>query len=364
LILSGVSRYRLGDYEGAEATFQRSLLLATGPSEQANAYLWIGKCQMMRGNPDGASLAWLQAATRDPTGYYSERSRELALGRSPFTPPAITDMAFDLAAEKLEAEAWLRITFSISPDVSLDGPGELILDQRYIRAKAFHSLGLYDLARLEFVNIREEMQSDPIHTFRFIKVMYDLGYYSQAILSSRQIMTLAHLNDLDSLTAPAYFNHIRFGLYFKDLLLPIAQETGLDPLLLFAMIRQESLFDGFARSSVGASGLMQMMPATGAEVAASEAWPPGYTEKDLVRPFVNLRLGASHLERQVRYFNGNLYAALAAYNAGTGSSSIWVSLSQDDPDLLLEIIRYNETRQYIQFIFENYGLYKRFYGRE
>jgi soluble lytic murein transglycosylase len=364
LILAGVSRYRLADYEAAELIFQRSLLLANSPSDQAAAYLWIGKCQNIRGDPDAASQSWLQAAKRDPTGYYSERARDLSLGRSVFSPPAITDMALDLSLERFEAEAWMRTTFAISPDIVLDQPGELVLDQRYIRGKAFHSLGLYDLAKLEFNNLREEIQDDPIQTYRFLQVLYDLGYYNQAILASRQILTMAHLNDLDSLNAPIYFNHIRFGLYFKDIVLPVTQETEMDPLLLYAMIRQESLFDGFARSAFGARGLMQMMPATGAEAAASEMWPPGYTEKDLDRPIVNLRLGASYFERQVQYFNGNLYAALSAYNAGAGSASIWVSMSQDDPDLLLEIIRYAETRQYIQYIFENYGLYKRFYGRD
>lgn len=364
LILAGVSQYRLADYEVAEVIFQRSLLLANGPSDQAAAYLWIGKCQSIRGDAEAASQSWLQAATRDPTGYYSERARDISLGRSVFTPPAITDMAMDLDAEKVEAETWMRTTFSISPEVSLDQPGEMVLDQRFIRGKAFHSLGIYDKAGLEFTNLRQAVQTDPIQTFRLMQVLDKLGYYNQAILASRQILTLAHLNDIDSLTAPVYFNHIRFGLYFKEIVLPVSQETGMDPLFLYAMIRQESLFNGFARSSVGARGLLQLMPATGAEAAASEAWPAGYTETDLNRPFINLRLGASYFERQVQFFNGNLYAALAAYNAGAGNTSIWVSMSQDDPDLLLEVIRYTETRQYIQYIFENYGLYKRFYGRD
>jgi soluble lytic murein transglycosylase len=364
LILSGISRYRLADYENAERTFQRSLLLSSGPSDQAAAYLWIGKCQSMRGNPEAASQSWLQAATRDPTGYYSERARELSLGKSVLSPPAATDMAYNLENEEIEAQAWMRTTFSISVDVSLGQPGELVYDQRYTRAKAFHSLGQYSQAKIEFASLREEIQEDPIQSFRLMQALYDMGYYSQAILASRQILNLAHLNDLDSLTAPVYFNRIRFGLYYKDIVLPLAHQTNLDPLLLYAMIRQESLFDGSAQSSAGARGLLQLMPATGAETAGYENWPAGYTIYDLNRPMVNLRLGASYLERQVNYFNGDLYAGLAAYNAGAGNTAIWVSMAQDDPDLLLEIIRYSETRQYIQYIVENYGLYKRFYGRD
>jgi soluble lytic murein transglycosylase len=364
LILSGVARYRLADYEAAEVTFQRSLLLAVGPSDQAAAYFWIGKCQSIRGNPEAAGQSWLQAATRDPTGYYSERARELSLGNPVFTPPDITDMAFDLTMEKPEAEAWLRATFSIAAEVNLEQPAELAYDPRYVRGQAFHSLGLYQEAKAEFSNLYEEIKGDPIRTFRFLQVMYAQGYYQQAILASRQILDLAHLNDLDSLNAPIYFNHIRFGLYYKDIVLPYTQKTGLDPLLVYAMIRQESLFDSNAQSSAGARGLMQLMPATGAETAASEMWPANYTTADLDRPFVNIRLGTSYLERQVAYLNGNLFAGLAAYNSGAGNAAIWVSMAQDDPDLLLEIIRYSETRQYIQYIYENYGLYKRFYGRD
>lgn len=364
LILSGVARYRLGDYEAAEVTFQRSLLLALDPSDQAAAYFWIGKCQNIRGDPGAAGQSWFQAATRDPTGYYSERAREISLGNPIFTPPAITDMAFDLTKEKPEAEAWLRTTFSIAAEVNLEQPVELVYDPRYIRGQAFHSLGLYREAKAEFINIYEEIKEDPIRTFRFMQVMYTQGYYQQAILASRQILNLAHLNDLDSLNAPIYFNHIRFGLYYKDIVLPNAQKNALDPLLIYAMMRQESLFDGSAQSSAGAHGLMQLMPGTGAETAASEVWPPNYTTTDLDRPFVNIRLGTSYLVRQVIYLDGNLFAGLAAYNAGAGNAAIWVSMAQDDPDLLLEIIRYSETRQYIQYIYENYGLYKRFYGRD
>lgn len=364
LILAGVARYRLADYEAAQVTFQRALLLAVNPTDQAAAYFWIGKCQSMRGDPQGAGQSWLQAATRDPTGYYSERARELSLGNPIFTPPAITDMAFDSEVEKAEAEAWLRATFAIAAEINLEQPAELVYDPRYIRGQAFHSLGLYREAKAEFNNIYEEIKEDPIRTFRFMQIMYTQGYYQLAILASRQILNLAHLNDLDSLNAPVYFNHIRFGLYYKEIVLPVAQKSGLDPLLVYAMIRQESLFDSSAESSAGARGLMQLMPATGAEAAASEMWPANFTSPDLDRPFVNIRLGASYLERQVIYLNGNLFAGLAAYNAGAGNSAIWLSLAQDDPDLFLEIIRYSETRQYIQYIYENYGLYKRFYGRD
>lgn len=66
--------------------------------------------------------------------------------------------------------------------------------------------------------------------------------------------------------APPYFGYIRYGLYYSDLVLPNAQENGLDPLFLFSVIRQESLFEGFVNSNAGARGLMQIVLSTGAQI--------------------------------------------------------------------------------------------------
>jgi len=189
----------------------------------------------------------------------------------------------------------------------------------------------------------------------------DLVFFRQAIFTSRQILTLANLDDTATLTAPDYFNHIRFGTFYKELVLKAAQEEGFHPLFLFSTIRQESLFNGMVQSSAGAIGLMQIIPSTGQEIVSQLNWPPNYTDTDLNRPFVNITLGARYLARQRDYFNGGLYQALAGYNAGPGNAQIWNDLAGGDPDLFVEIVRYNETRLYIEQITEFMNLYRRFY---
>ena len=79
-------------------------------------------------------------------------------------------------------------------------------------------------------------------------------------MAARQVLDLASLDDATSLSAPAYFNHLRFGTYYSDLIMPLAQKYGFHPLFLFSLIRQESLFESFVRSSADASGLMQIIP--------------------------------------------------------------------------------------------------------
>ena len=136
-----------------------------------------------------------------------------------------------------------------------------------------------------------------------------------------------------------------------------------DPMFLMALIITESSFIRGQTSSKGARGLMQIIPSTGDEIAAKISWPENYKSTDLYRPIVSLRFGMDYLNQQKELFNGDLYAALAAYNGGPGNAKIWYELGQNDPDLFLETIRYEETRQYIRRIFENFSIYRFIYNR-
>ena len=93
-------------------------------------------------------------------------------------------------------------------------------------------------------------------------------------------------------------------------------------------------------------------------------WPPNYTDEDLYRPVVSIPFGVSYLGRQRDYFNGDLYAALAAYNGGPGNAATWRPLADGDEDLFLEVIRFSETRNYIRYIYELYEIYVGLYGME
>ena len=140
------------------------------------------------------------------------------------------------------------------------------------------------------------------------------------------------------------------------------KNMGFDPLFLTSVVRQESLFEGFVRSSVGARGLMQIMPATAETIVQSLNYPPNYTPEDLYRPMVNVTLGADYLETNLNGLNGDIFAALAAYNAGPGNAAIWQQLANGDPDLLVEVVRFAETRDYIRSIYEIYSIYKGLYS--
>ncbi|OGO26566.1 MAG: hypothetical protein A2W33_03895 [Chloroflexi bacterium RBG_16_52_11] len=363
LLLAGITHYRLNDFANALAAFQKYLENSTTLEERASAHFWQGKAYSAMGDLPAATSAWEMAASIDPTGYYSERANDILRQRSPFTPPENFDLSYELTSERLQAEEWLRTRFSLPAATDLSSSTPLMSDSRFTRGNELWELGLYEEARSEFEELRQGVQSDPANSYRLANHLLELGFYRSAILSARQVLNLVGMSDLETLNAPAYFNHVRFGTYFADLILSAAQQADFHPLMVFSIIRQESAFESFASSSADARGLMQIVPATGSELATELDWPANYSDSDLYRPMVSLVYGTHYLAKWRDYFGGDMYAALAAYNGGPGNAIEWKKLAPDDPDLLLEVIRFDETRAYIRGIYEIFNIYRRIYDR-
>ena len=363
LFLSGISYYRLNRLDEALSVFQRTLVLATTPDERAKAYLWIWKCQEGLGDSESARDSWEQGELADPTDYYSIRNSEILKETPPFTMQENYDLGYDLSLERQEAEEWLRETFSITPETDLSGLGDLENDLGIQKIKIYWDLGMYADANSEAELLRISLESDVINTYRLMNFLVDHHLYQSAIYASRSILNMAGMDDLSSLSAPIYFTHIRFGAYFRELVLTASRDNDIPPLLLFALIRQESLFNPFIFSSAGASGLAQIIPSTGQDMANRLNWPPNYDQSDLLRGEVSISLGAFYLDYVRDYLGGNIQAALTAYNAGPGNAEVWLALSENDPDLFLEVIRVQETQNYLMQITEFLNIYKLIYTR-
>lgn len=363
LFLAGIVRYRQEKYPQALEDFKVAIKFSADVSANARAQLWIGKAHQASGDQSAAKAAWQNALLADPDGYYSVRARDLLENRQPFAAAPTSNINYDLAAERIVAETWLRVKFDLTPDTDLRGVGTLASDPHFQRGTEFWQVGMYNEAREEFETVRESVQHDPVDSFRFGNYLLDLGCYRPAIFAIRQVLTLAGMDEhSESLNAPAYFKHVRYGLYYSDLVWPASAENEIDPLFVTSLIRQESLFEGFVRSSAGARGLMQIIPSTGEGIATSLGWPPNYKQDDLYSPYVSIRMGTFYLKSNRRLLNNDIYATLAAYNGGPGNAQVWQSLAKGDPDLLLEIIRFAETRNYIRGIYETYTIYRSIYS--
>jgi len=140
-----------------------------------------------------------------------------------------------------------------------------------------------------------------------------------------------------------------------------AQEFHVDPFLLAALIRQESVFDREALSHAGARGLTQLMPGTAAYTARGLDLP--FAPEWLTVPDLNLHLGAAHLGTLLAHYHGRVDAAVAAYDAGTIPVDRWLARAPGaDPDLFVEDVAYVETRGYVRSVLRNLELYRALYG--
>jgi soluble lytic murein transglycosylase len=140
-----------------------------------------------------------------------------------------------------------------------------------------------------------------------------------------------------------------------------SQERQLNPLLVTALIRQESRFMPGIVSSAGAKGLMQVMPDTGEWIASKIK----LKEFDLANPEDNIKLGTWYLDYTHSEYAGNSMLAIASYNAGPGAVGGWVAKKGvGDPDRFVENIPYDETRGYVKSVFGNYWNYLRLYNPE
>lgn len=363
--LTGIVEYRRGNHQAALDVFKRSLALSVPVEEKTRALLWIGKTYQILGDQNAAQDAWREGQNLNPGGYYSERARDLLAGIAPFTSGSAPNYQVDYAKERADADVWMRLTFNLGNEVDLSNLGPLASDTRIIRGREYWDMGMLDDARLEFEDLREELETanDAVGSYRLANYLLELGMYRSAIFAARQVLTIAGLDEhTESMMAPVYFSHVRYGLYYSDLVIPSSQQEGFDPLLIFSVIRQESLFEGFVRSNAGAHGLMQIIAPTGAQIATELGKPLDYTEEDLYRPYVSVMFGTHYLARNLTLMNGDLYAALAAYNGGPGYAVEWKRLSGEDPDLFLESVRFEETRNYIRNIYEIFIVYRRLYS--
>jgi soluble lytic murein transglycosylase len=140
---------------------------------------------------------------------------------------------------------------------------------------------------------------------------------------------------------------LRFPINYLSQVQSNAYRQNLDPAVVFGLIRQESMLDKSAQSAAGAKGLMQIMPATGQQMALSsgESWQ---ADSRLFNPDINIKYGTLYYRQLLNQFNGNFALALAAYNAGPNRVRQWLSGGKNIPaDVWIETIPFKETRKYV-----------------
>jgi soluble lytic murein transglycosylase len=259
-----------------------------------------------------------------------------------------------LTGVSLPAREWCRCTDRSLPALvaaSMRGEGRgpvpwSGIRSQFERADALLGLGMREGAAEECEWAVRHSQSHPAVRALAIEMLEQGTAYPQ---SMRAAYRWWRENSLAELVERLY------PRAYRDVVVRVCRETGVDSCLVWGVMREESWFDAEALSRAGAVGLMQLMPHTAGVVAEARGWP---APSDLRDPGTNIRLGVAHLSDLLREFPF-VEAALAAYNAGRAPARRWLGLARvRDRDTFVESITYGETRSYVQRVAASYAFYR------
>lgn len=204
-----------------------------------------------------------------------------------------------------------------------------------VRASELRKVGMEKWARLEWQHAAKLMTEKERHIAAVQALKW--GWYDLAIRG-------ANLAGADNDLA------LRFPMAFRNEVETNGARNKIDPAWVMGVLRKESAFRKDARSSVGALGLMQVMPATGRSVA-KKIRTPFRRSAELLNAKKNIRIGSAYLSMLLDRFDENMILATAAYNAGPGNVLRWLPEDGDLPaDIWVDTIPFKETRRYTQSV--------------
>ncbi len=210
------------------------------------------------------------------------------------------------------------------------------------RAGELYQLGLIDEARREWDSAVADFTA--VEQQQAAVIAHRWGWHERAI------PTVALAKSWDDLA-------LRFPVLHQEEVRDSAKAQRLEAAWVYGVIRQESAFRTDARSSSGALGLMQLMPATAAFTARLFNLTGGGVHA-VLNPVNNIRLGAAYLRHVLNTFDGSQLLATAAYNAGPGRIKQWLPAAAMPTDLWVETIPYKETRNYVQSVMAYSAIYE------
>jgi soluble lytic murein transglycosylase len=326
---------KLNDSAGALRAWESYVARYPRGDQTARVAYEVGKLHRSAGRSGAAQSMFRAAIAADPASYYALRAAE-SIGEKTLTG-VIDDPApwIGLASEPAEAADVLA------------------------RLDLLVEVGLKDARDAEYQAALRAFEKKPVAKLVLAEGLNERDQTVEAIRLGRELLALRN-NEWD----PRLLRVV-YPLPYRDIIEAEASKAGLDPMLFAGLIRQESTFRAAVKSPVGATGLGQIMPATGRWLAPTVGIRD-YDNLLLEVPEVNLRMGSRYLADLLRRYNGAADLALAGYNAGPSRADRWRrELNHGrDTDAFRSAVPFDETRNYITIVLRNAAIYDQLYGRD
>lgn len=310
------------------------------------AQFWKAKAFLAVDKLDTAIVLFREVSGVDPYEYYASRSRQLMqlLGDT-------SEYQIDTTTDTAGTLLWLD---SISPGSSikaLSGKDSMSIYRGLIMLMSGRT------SEADFFLDQIE-QSFPGN----LALQYKLSLSYQRYDASMQAFRVARrltwrIPPENRKKLPFLIYKLFYPNFYSDIIKREGATRNVDPFLVSAVIRQESIFNPKIVSPAGAIGLMQIMPFTGKAVAKNLGEP--FTKDTLYNAHANIRLGTAYLRELLDQFDDNLVLVLSGYNGGPHNAKKWFDRNkEEDFDLFVEDIEFTETRTYVKKVLANYWTYR------
>ena len=312
-------------------------------SKGDDANYWMAKTLQKLGLKEKADTAYKELILNYPLSYYTEKVLE---NRKEFH--TLWRVLNSEEKKNREIEKFLN-KFSTVNDRS-----KLLL----LKADLFKEISFFKTAIIE---LKEALDNDPGN----ISILFNLSdtykenedYYNSLYFTEIIFSYLVERQEWEEIPFELWKN--LYPDYYNCLIEDYAQKYDIDPLIVFATIREESRFNPWNESVAGASGLMQIIYSTG-EWIAQKINLENFTDEMLFSPKMNIDLGCWYINYLKERFSGDLILIISGYNAGPGITSQWLEkYNISDSDNFIENIPYDETREHVKKVLKSYLMYKR-----
>jgi soluble lytic murein transglycosylase len=346
--------YRQANYARALELFLEHLNRFDDSDHRSAALYWTGRSEEKLGQLAAATRAYQTVALRFPTSYYGQLARNHLLSlKGPAKVAYRGDFRLENALEKFHTPAspgnHLDLS-AIRQDSLNDWP----------RVKALAQIWLFEMAARELLRPQIYGSSEVIE-FQAARLFYmDKNFYET---TRRLRRVFPNYLELSFESLPREIWEMFYPMNYQSIILREARKySDIDPLLIMALIRQESAYNPKAVSAANAHGLMQLLPSTARRLARSMKLRRPSTAR-LHDPDLNIRLGTRYFSDLLIRFGGQEDKVLASYNAGEQRVDSWMSEGNyADSAEFVETIPFSETRNYVKIIYRNYAFYRWLYG--
>ena len=342
----GWIQFRNERYADCIATFKTLQKGFPHDSWAKAARFWIAKTYERQNRLKAAETVYSEIA-KTSYWYYSGRAKEhLKRLQSKTDAPITSDiLAPPRARISLDSPAWKNI-----------GSKKTARVQQLMRLKLFEDA----LTELEG-NIQRDNPNLQDNYYNLILCLEKLKRFQQAHRYADRLSNFRSLRGKNN-AIPIELYRLLYPLYYTDHLQKHTTKYEIDPLFVAAMIREESRYNADIVSYAGAIGLMQIMPATGRELAG-RLKIPRFNTKLLYNPDINIQMGTWYMKSLMNQFDNNHALVAGAYNGGPGRMRRWIKAKQiPDLDEFIEDIGIDQTRRHIKKVIDSYIIYQQLYS--